>query len=139
VDVAFYRVILCSRLQPKHRDVQLLGLLEQTERYLSSRSQGKKRKEGARWGGTKLTLALVTMLTEVLVGASRSFRSGTVATPSSSFSFYTVIQHDSKYSSWTRRWEGNRTGCTGVTGRLRARYHCRTWEKSNYFRKGEIQ
>ena len=50
VDVAFHRVILCSRLQPKHRDVQLLGLLEQPERYLSSRSRGKKRKEGGERG-----------------------------------------------------------------------------------------
>jgi hypothetical protein len=94
VDVAFYRVILCSRLQPKRRDVQLLGLLEQPEGYLSSRSQGKKRKEGRKecGGGTMPTLAFVMMLTEVSVGASRSFRSDTVATPSSSLSFYTVIQ-----------------------------------------------
>jgi hypothetical protein len=60
MNVAFYRVILCSRLQPKRRDVQLLGLLEQTECHLPSWSQGKKQKRG-----TKLTLAFVMMLTEV--------------------------------------------------------------------------
>jgi len=42
VNVAFYSVILCSRLQPKRWYIQLLGLLEQTERHLSSPSQGEK-------------------------------------------------------------------------------------------------
>ena len=99
MNVAFYSLILCSRLQPKRRDIQLLGLLEQTERYLSSRSQRRKWKRRA----TKLTLAFVMMLTEVSVGANIAVRSGTVATPSSSLSFYTMIQHASEYSPRMRQ------------------------------------
>ena len=64
------------------------------------------------------------MLTEVSVGAGRFVRSGTVGTPLSSFSFYTIV------STPHGRDDGReaQTGCTGMTERLRARYHCRTCE-----------
>jgi len=84
MNVASHRVILGSRLQPEGGDVELPCLLEQTKRHLSSRLHQKKRK-----GGSKLTLGLVTMLTEVSVGAMRSVRVGTATTPSSSLSFCT--------------------------------------------------
>lgn len=45
-------------------------------------------REAAHKAVTKLTLGFVIMLTEVSPGAGRSVRLGTVATPSSSLSFY---------------------------------------------------
>jgi len=122
MNIAIHSVILCSRLQPKGRDVQLLCLLEQTERHLSSRSQQNELK-----GETKLTLALVTMLTEVSAGAGRSVRLGTVSTPSSSLSFYTGdIDPRVSIGLGSDGDREKRTGCTGVTGRRRAKYHCKT-------------
>jgi hypothetical protein len=97
-------------------------LLEQTERHLSSRSQQNELK-----GETKLTLALVTMLTEVSAGAGRSVRLGTVSTPSSSLSFYTGdIDARMSIGLGSDGDRAKRTGCTGVTGRRRAEYHCKT-------------
>jgi hypothetical protein len=48
-------------------------------------------------------LGFVTMLTEVSVGANIAVRSGTVAKPSSSLSFYTMIRHASEYGTWIRQ------------------------------------
>jgi hypothetical protein len=58
-------------------------------------------------------LAFVMMLTEVSVGANIAVRSGTVATPSSSLSFYTMIRHASEYGPRIRQTRENEQDVRG--------------------------